>query len=168
MMSWIGFNKGGVIKIKRKEMQKLKQQALAAPLKRARLCLHKDELDPLQEMIIVLCKDSFVAPHQHKGKDESLHVVQGSFYLVIFNEHGRVIEKVLVKQKDHQGYLLCRVREGTWHTVIPRSNFVVIHEIIRGPFRRVKARKSDAWVPRQKAEIKKFINAVLTCKHFSR
>lgn len=124
--------------------------------------MHKDEKDPLQEMVIVLCKDSYIRPHRHKGKDESIHVMEGAFYLVIFNANGLVVEKILVKKNSSQGYPLCRVKENMWHTVIPLSDFVVFHEIIRGPFRGSKGREFASWAPEAGKGTKEFINTVLT------
>jgi len=164
MVTWAGDSNSGVIKINKEEIRKLKHQALAAPLKRARLCLHKGKDDSLQEMIIVLCKDSYVMPHAHKGKDESLSVLEGSFYLVIFDEHGRVIEKIILRQHGQRSHFLCRVKESVWHTVVPLSDFVVIHEIIKGPFKGGARKKNAPWVPQKKDEIKNFIHTVVTRK----
>lgn len=144
-MNKIEFSNSGIIKIEKEAIKKLKAQAESAPLKRARLCLHKDEFDSLQEMVIVLCKDSYIKPHRHKGKDELIHVMEGSFYLFTFDGRGRVIERVLLKQSGSRSYLLCRVRENMWHTIMPLSRFVVFHEVIRGPFRGAKAKEFAPW-----------------------
>lgn len=145
-MANLGFSNSGIIKIEKGEIIRLKSLAKAAPLKRARLCLHKDESDPLQEMVIVLHRDSYIKPHRHKEKDESIHLISGSFYLFTFDALGRIAERVLMKQNGSGSYSLCRVRKNVWHTIVPLSKFVVFHELIRGPFRAAKAKELAPWI----------------------
>lgn len=154
-------SKIGIIKINRVDIRIVKRHAVSAPLKRARICLHKDKNDPLQDMVIALCKDSYIAPHKHERKVESLHAIEGSFYLVTFDTSGRVIEKVLVNQKNPRGLLVCRIKKNIWHTVIPLSAFVVFHEIIRGPFQGETRKEIADWAPKKESEIKAFISALL-------
>jgi len=156
------FGHGRIIKINKEEINKLKHRAQLAALRRARLCLHKNEKDPLQEMVIVLCKNSYIRPHRHKEKDESIHVIEGAFYLVIFNANGLVSERIFVKQNGSQGHIVCRVKENVWHTIIPLSDFVVFHEVIRGPFRGPKSREFASWAPEEGKIAKEFINTILT------
>jgi cupin fold WbuC family metalloprotein len=149
-------NKESIETIRTADIRALKHQAATTPLRRARICLHRDQCDPLQDMVIVLCRDTHIAPHKHERKVESLHLIEGSFYLVTFDRHGRVVNKVLVSLEDPSGTLICRVKENVWHTLLPLSKFVVIHEVIRGPFQGAVKKKSASWAPQKKSEIKDF------------
>src|SRR5262245_15632112 len=56
----------------------LRRAAAASPKRRARLCAHPGTEDLLHEMLIVLGRDSYVAPHRHIGKSESFHLIDGA------------------------------------------------------------------------------------------
>ena len=98
-------------------------------------------------MIVVLCKDAYTRPHKHTNKIESFHIIEGSFYLVIFKEDGSLREKFIVRQKQAKDYFLCRMEKNYWHMIIPISDFVVFHETTQGPFIGAEDRIFAPWSP---------------------
>ena len=64
-MSTVIRNNQDNIYIDRKKLEELKILAQNDPNKRARICLHKDDGEMIQEMIIAFCKDSYIRPHRH-------------------------------------------------------------------------------------------------------
>ena len=46
--------------------------------KRARICAHNGVDAALHEMFIMLKKNSYVRPHRHHNKSESIHIVRGT------------------------------------------------------------------------------------------
>ena len=61
-----------------------------------RICAHKNQLDRLHEMIIVLNDSHFVTPHKHFNKSESFHVIDGSLAVVIFSEEGDPVKTIIL------------------------------------------------------------------------
>lgn len=128
------------------QLKRIKAMASKAPLRRARFCLHTDHRDKVQEMVIAFCKDSYVPPHRHRRKSESYHVIEGELEVVFFDDAGRVTRRLAMAAHRKGRPFLYRLSSPLWHTMVPRSKFVVLHETAAGPF--VKS-KSDlaTWAP---------------------
>ena len=77
----------------------LKKKVHETKNKRARICLHKNEKDRLHEMIIILSKETYIRPHKHLNKAESLHVIEGTADVIFFNNKGKVTKKVRLNKK---------------------------------------------------------------------
>lgn len=156
------FNKDNIVKIDNKKIQSLKKEAFNNPSKKVRLCLHKNVMDPLHEMIIVQKKEVYVRPHKHKFKTESFHVIEGSFIVVIFDNEGKVVSKIIMGNKRGNN-LLCRLGENIWHMIIPISDFVIFHEITNGPYKKKEHSIFAPWAPdgKNEAEVKRYIDLIL-------
>lgn len=162
-MSEAIFNTKNIIKFDNKDIQHLKQKALNNPLKRIRLCLHKDIQEPLHEMIIVVCKDVYIRPHKHIGKTESFHIIEGSFFLIIFDDNGGIIEKILMGEDNKRKKFLCRLEKNSWHMLIPTSDFVVFHETTNGPYTGKEDSIFAPWAPEEggSTAIENFVGKIL-------
>jgi cupin fold WbuC family metalloprotein len=121
--------------VDRKFLETLKTRAAATKRKRIRLCVHASPDENLHEMLIVLHRDTYVPPHAHKKKSESFHMIEGALDIVIFNEDG-IPKSAIPLSLDASDYLYYRLADATFHTVIPRSEWVIFHETTNGPFRR--------------------------------
>lgn len=97
-------------------------------------------------MIIAMHKSSYVRPHKHIDKSESFHIIEGELDVVFFHDSGE-IESIL-----HMGGLstgktpIYRLSSPVWHTVIPRTEFVIFHETTNGPFIKSEGLFAD-WAP---------------------
>ncbi len=111
----------------------LKEQASNAPLKRARICAHRSADASIHEMIIALDRATYIRPHQHIGKSESFHLIEGDADAVFFDDDGEVTEVVRMAA-GHTVYY--HLDEARFHMQIVRSKHLVFHEVTRGPYRR--------------------------------
>jgi cupin fold WbuC family metalloprotein len=133
------FKKSGEVLVCTDEIIGLEQAALNAvnsladtsPKKRARICAHKDSSAAIQEMIIVIREGSYIAPHRHKNKCESFHIIDGSADIVVFEDNGD-IRKVIRFAREHAFYY--RLEAELFHTIIVRSDRITFHEVTNGPF----------------------------------
>ncbi|MCC7145938.1 MAG: WbuC family cupin fold metalloprotein [Phycisphaeraceae bacterium] len=149
-------------------LDRLRQEAAAAPLGRARLCLHRRAEEAIQEMVIAFRGDSLVRPHRHRGRSESLHVVRGKLAVLIFDEAGRVTQRVnlaALGEKCGTGMGMAaawmyRLSEGLWHTVVPRSEDLVVHEVTQGPFDPAE-QEFAPFGPAEDGALRKFIEQAL-------
>lgn len=123
----------------------LRFSALESPLRRARYCLHTDTLDSLQEMIIYLLKNSYIAPHRHNRNPESLTIIKGRGLVIFFDNDG-TIRNFFVLGTFTGDIPFYRINRNIWHTLIPLTEFLVIHEISKGPFEK-KNSQSASWAP---------------------
>ena len=64
------------------------------PRSRIRLCAHPDVNDTLHEMLIVHEKGTYVRPHKHLNKTESVHIIEGSVDVVIFDDDGNITDVI--------------------------------------------------------------------------
>lgn len=98
---------------------------------RARICCHNNNDEKIHEMIIGILGDSYIRPHKHIGKIESFHLVDGQADVVIFNDSGDILEVVELGFNKNFYY---RLNIPSYHTVLVKSDILVIHEITNGPF----------------------------------
>ncbi len=145
--------------INRKHINFLKKKVSLSNKKRVRICLHKEN-SKLHEMIIVLSKDTYIRPHKHINKPESLHVIEGNADVIFFNDLGKVLKKVELKKNNNFDFFY-RVSEATFHTLKVKSKFFVFHESTIGPFKKNKTIYAT-WSPQENdlSGIKQFMKSL--------
>lgn len=114
----------------------LKQQALANPRQRVRICAHHDASDHLHEMLIILTRSAYVRPHKHLNKSESVHIIEGEVDVAFFDEKGTVTDVVRLGEYQSGRQFYYRVADPRYHALLIRSEVLVFHETTNGPFRR--------------------------------
>jgi cupin fold WbuC family metalloprotein len=113
----------------------LRAAAEKTPKKRARINAHPDSEDPLHEMIIAIGQDSYIRPHKHPGKSESFHILEGAVDIVIFDESGDITRIVPLSAPGGESAFFYRMKRPFFHTLIIKSQVLVVHETTNGPFR---------------------------------
>lgn len=141
-----------IVKVGQQDVAVLKEGARTTERRRIRLCAHKTTDDTLHEMIIVHPQGAYVRPHKHLGKVESVHVIEGSVDVVVFDETGDIVEVIRLGDYSSGRRFYYRMPEACFHTLLIRSEWLVFHEITNGPFK-----KSDTvfppWAPEEKAAL---------------
>lgn len=127
----------------------IKAAAARSPRRRARICGHPAVDDELHEMIIAIKHGCYVPPHRHLQKSESVQVVEGRGLVVFFEPTGQIrrVER-LGEPASAQSVVFYRMNEPMFHTLIVESDWLVIHEATRGPFRRQDNERAP-WAPRE-------------------
>ena len=143
----VWFNTDTIAKIDDEMIKRLIAQAKQNPRQRMRLCLHRSLDDDVHEMLIALAKGCYVRPHKHPLKTESFHIIAGNLWLIIFDDQGRVVQKFRMSEKGREGYFLYRLEKNLWHTVIPISDYIVFHEVTKGPFTGQGDSVFPSWAP---------------------
>lgn len=136
-------------------LRRLKENAAAAPKRRARLCLHADDAAPVHQMVVALCADSAIAPHRHDAKPESFHVVDGDLAILLFADDGAVERVIRLGAPGSGKPFMCRIAASAWHSVVAESTCAIFHETTAGPFR-ADAQITAPWAPRTPEAILKF------------
>ena len=125
----------------------------------ARLLMHFDHEDPVQEMLIALGRNCAVMPNRSVGRSESLQVVQGELLLVIFDDNGNVLKRIEMGPAGSDKVFLYRLSSTPWHTMIPLTKMVVVHEALEGPFKQSSEPLPD-WVPGDSESLKRFLKEI--------
>ena len=125
----------------------------------ARLLMHFDHEDPVQEMLIAMGRNCAVMPNRSVGRSESLQVVQGELLLIIFDDNGNVVKRVEMGPTGSGKVFLYRLSSTPWHTMIPLTKMVVVHETLQGPFKQSLEPFPD-WVPGDSESLKRFLKEI--------
>ena len=144
-----------------KMLDRIKAEAHQSPRNMARLLMHMSHEDPVQEMIIAMGRECAVTPNRAIGQSESLQLVEGELLLVIFNENGNVIKQIEMAPPGNEKTFLYRLSSTPWHTMIPLSEMVVVHETLQGPFKK-STDPLPEWVPIDYDGLRKFLQEILT------
>ena len=126
---------GPIVAVGESEIALLKAAVKASPKGRARINAHPDGDDMLHEMIIAIDASSYIRPHKHPGKSEAFHIVEGEVDIVVFKDDGEIDRIVPLGAPGSGRSFYYRMSKPFFHTLIIRSNVLIVHEITNGPFR---------------------------------
>ena len=125
-----------IVKVGHSDIEYLKKSSQGNVRKRIRLCAHESVEDHLHEMFIVHVKGTYVRPHKHLNKIESLHIIEGIVDTVIFDNEGNIIEVIEMGDYSSGKRFYQRITDSCCHTMLINSEFLVFHEVTTGPFKR--------------------------------
>ncbi|MDR0211235.1 MAG: WbuC family cupin fold metalloprotein [Pseudomonas putida] len=126
----------------------LAQKAADSPRGRQHHNFHAME-EPCHRMAVGLQPTTYIPPHRHLSDDkaEALIVLKGRLGLLIFDEHGAVIDKrVMQAGGDCLGVDLA---PGTYHGLVVLEADSMLFECKAGPYRPVGEGEHAHWAPRE-------------------
>lgn len=135
--------KPGVVSVSRSDLEYLKAEVHKTTRKRIRLCIHQGDDALLHEMFVVYTGMTYVRPNLHVGKDESLHILEGEADFIFFDRSGNILDVIELGDKNSGKNVFVRVPQDVFHTIIMRSDCLIIHEATPGPFDRA----DTLWAP---------------------
>ena len=138
------YTTAGIATLGDADIAALKERAAKNPRKRCRICTHPDASAELHGMLIVHGRDAYVRPHRHAGKAETLHVIEGTADLVVFDEDGAVIRTQALAPVGSGGNFYYRMPEGVFHSLLITSDWLVFYESTTGPFDRTKTENAPS------------------------
>lgn len=133
--------------IHHQQLDLLNAEAAASCRLRKNLNLHPVLEDSIQRLFNAMQPGTYVRPHRHARPDgwELMLVVRGAFSILIFEEDGRVRERVdLAPASDH---LAVEIPAYTWHTVVVTARDTVMFEVKPGPYTPVTDKDFAPWAP---------------------
>lgn len=117
-----------------------------SPRKRSRICTHRSVNEKLHEMFVIYNKETYVRPNKHLGKDESVYVLKGEADFIFFDDDGTPRQLVRMRASGADRAYYCRVPAEVYHTIIMRSEEIVLFEGTPGPFNPAETIYAD-WAP---------------------
>jgi cupin fold WbuC family metalloprotein len=142
----IFYMQGSLIMADQSMIDFLKAAALRTPSRRARLCAHPSPDAPQHDMLIVSLRDTYVAPHRHFSKSESMLVIEGLAEAILFDEAGKVTQRVPMGPASSSRVFFYRMPERTFHSLSIETEMLVFVESTKGPFRAENS-ENAAWAP---------------------
>ncbi len=129
----------------------LKSNIIFSKTKRIRICAHRNPQDSLHEMMILLDSDGYLAPHKHRNKIESFHVLEGELDVILFDDFGKITQRISLGHSNDSHGPYYRLNSEIFHMVMPKAPGVMIHETTNGPFIRENMVFAD-WAPDDKQD----------------
>jgi cupin fold WbuC family metalloprotein len=124
----------------------LKAAALRTPSRRARLCAHPSPGAAQHDMLIVSLRSTYVAPHRHLTKSESMLVIEGRADALIFDDAGAVTERVPMGPAGSGRVFFYRMPERIFHSLSIETDMLVFVESTKGPFCPEES-ENASWAP---------------------
>lgn len=124
----------------------LKASVGQTPQGRARICAHPDPGARQQDMLIAVRRGSYVRPHRHKGRSETLTVLEGRGTAFVLTDAGTVEARFPLVPVGQGGVFFYRMPAGRLHTLIVESDLLVFLESTIGPFDPATTDFAD-WAP---------------------
>jgi cupin fold WbuC family metalloprotein len=140
------YSDGGFLAADHSIIALLKDKAGKSTRRRCRLCFHAGEDASQQEMLIVMHRSSYVRPHRHIGKMETMTLIEGTCDALLFDEAGLVTQAVAMSPAAEGGSFFYRMPDRVFHTLIFRSEWIVFLETTIGPFNRAMT-ETPEWAP---------------------
>lgn len=120
-----------MIVLTRQTVAQLVEQAKQSSRRRQNLNIHLDTAAAINRLLNAVEPDSYVRPHRHPDKDETLLAVAGSFALLFFDNDARVTRREML---GGTGAALIEYPANTWHSLIALESGSVFFEVKAGPY----------------------------------
>lgn len=115
------------------------------PRRRTHHNVHESPDDLVQRYVIAAREDSYFRPHRHPIRWEFAIVIQGLFDVIVFDDDGRVTQRVaLGPGADTVGFEL---PPRIWHSWVPMTDDAVFAEVKQGPYDPKTAAEFAPWSP---------------------
>ncbi len=140
-------------KIDSETLAGLVESARQSPRGRSHLNMHPQLDDPIQRLLVAVEPDSYIRPHRHSqsGKWEWVSVLHGSFYIFIFDDKGRILDKHLLRAQG-SGTKIIELPPGCWHSLLSLETGSVFFEMKPGPYTPAEEKDFAVWAPKEQAE----------------
>lgn len=132
----VEFNQDSLLTIDAAFIERIKQKASANASGKFRTCVHRSEDACNQEMFIVHSSSTYVRPHKHRSKDESLQVIEGYATVIFFDQDGEITSAFELGDLSSGHPFFCKINHDLYHMLIIHSDFLVFKETTTGPFQR--------------------------------
>ena len=150
--SEVEYKIGKVKRLHKNNLNILIKESKQNKRKRKRYCLHDNVADPVHEMFIVHSKNTYIRPHLHKDRAESILILDGKIKYLIFNSKGKLKDVFLMTSlSNSRNAFYNRIKKDTYHSLIILSDTVTFLEITKGPFKK-DSTKFAKWSPREESD----------------
>lgn len=128
------------------QLDLLGRAAATVPRLRTHHTVHTSHDDPVQRLFVAMQSDSYIRPHRHADRSETLLGLRGRFDHLVFDDDGQVIERLSFGTPECVASCI-EVPPGTWHMVIAHDADCLLFEVKAGPFDPGSAKYFAPWAP---------------------
>ena len=116
--------------------------------KRSRICFHPDPSAPAHEMLIAMHRSSYVQPHRHVTRPETLTALEGKATALLFDEVGAVTNRLAMGPYESNCTFFYRMPAGVFHTIHFETEWFIYLETTLGPFNPAESEVAP-WAPEE-------------------
>src|ERR1051326_3060190 len=120
-----------IVQLTNADIYCLKEASRKNNRQRIRICAHRTTADSVHEMFFVHAKGTYIRPHKHIGKSESMHVLEGIAQVVFFDDDGKIQRVITLGDYASRQSFYYRIADGLFHTLVISSDLFVFHEVTR-------------------------------------
>lgn len=122
--------------------------------------IHPRDDFPAHRLLNAMEPDSYIRPHRHLDpfKDETFLIVRGSLGILVFDEAGRITEKLLLAADGEN--IGVDIPAGVFHTAVSLHKGTVFFEAKAGPYTPLTAAEKAPWAPESGVAAKAYLVAL--------
>lgn len=122
-------------------------RAMQSPRLRMNYNFHERHDDPINRLLNAMEPGTYIRPHRHlnPAKDEIFLLLRGKAMLFLFDEAGKITEKMLLDPLT--GSYGAEIEAGVWHSLLVMEPGTVVYEIKPGPFAPLQPGDMAPWSP---------------------
>lgn len=135
-----------VVAVTWEQLDLLGTAAAAMPRLRTHHSVHSSYHDPVQRLFVAMHPGSYIQPHRHADRSETLLALRGRFDHLVFDDGGQVVERLSFGSRDCVASCI-EVPPATWHMVIAHDPDCLLFEVKAGPFDPDSAKYFAPWAP---------------------
>lgn len=121
--------------------------AKANPRLRKNWNIHPRDDFPAHRLLNAMEPASYIRPHRHLDpfKDETFMIVRGKLGILLFDDNGKVTEKLLLEAGgDNIG---ADIPSGIYHTAVSLAAGTIFFEAKAGPYAPLADNEKPGWAP---------------------
>lgn len=131
--------------ITNKLLQSLVADAQQSTRRRMNYNFHINLSDLCQRLLIGIEPGSYIRPHRHRDKDETMLVVSGKIGIVFFNPDGSIQNKAILAQGTEN--IGANISANTFHSFVSLEPGTVFFESKEGPYQTLLPEEWGQWAP---------------------
>jgi cupin fold WbuC family metalloprotein len=144
------------------DLDALSREADSNRRRRLNLNLHGDSTDPCQRLFNAVEPGSYIRPHRHSDppKAESFVAVRGRFTLLLFDDAGKVTERIELAPCGPVAAV--DIPAGVWHSILALEPGSIFFEAKPGPYAPLTDSDIASWAPAEGSqEVAGYLKAAL-------
>lgn len=133
--------------INTKTLAELSQAARQSPRLRKNMNFHASNEAACHRLLNALEPGTYIQPHRHLDpeKEESMILLQGRFGMLIFDEHGTIVQQLILGADT--GNLGITIPVGVFHSMLALESGSVFFESKAGPYAALTEAEKASWAP---------------------
>ena len=147
--SEVQYIRSNLKKLSYENLQILLQESKLNLRNRKRYCMHDGLHDRVHEMFIVHSKNTYIRPHAHIEKSESILILKGKLKYMIFDSSGKIKDTFIMSEYSNKKSIFYnRIKKNTFHSFIILSKYIIFLEVTSGPFKKSNTKFAN-WSPNE-------------------